>query len=832
MCNWRRWVWPGILATVILTALAMFFHSNTIENDLTAKAGSALEAESGWASVELDGRDLTLSGVAPTQEDADAALQTALNAYDVRVASDATTLPPIASPYPFKAIKSDDEITLTGNYPNDKVRAQIVASAETAMPGVKVTDELTLARGAPAGLVGLAGFGLSQLSNLTEGEASLSDADYSIQGLAADSATYEAELARANADIPEGGALASAEIVAPTVSPYIWSATKSDENSITLAGFAPSIEAREALAERAGEANPDATIINELQIAQGAPDAFGDMAGFGLTQLGGLTSGSASLADLEYAITGEAETSADYDAVRSAANGDLPGGTLASAAITPPAAEGAYTWSAAKGPDGTITLTGLMPTAEARERIANRAQEVNPDATINNQIAVATGAPDGFVEAAEASLGYLPRFSAGAVNLSDLDMNVQGRAIDAENFDGANSLASVLPEGVTLADDITLPAAQGAYEVVAKRFDNVVTITGFAPSTAERDQIGQAAEAFGINVVNRVEVAAGAPEGVAWGDAASAVIGGLKDASNGTAMLTAAGASVDADLAPETVGVEEATQAFSSAMVAGVNASSIEYRLPQVSPFVWKAQNTDNPSVSGYVPSKSLEQKILDEAGEIFDGAQIDNQLILASGAPRGFEAAASVGLGQISRLEGGTAEISDTTLTVTGVALTQAAKADIERKIQNGVPPGFSGRPDISVKPAPLETGGLGALTPQQCQLELNGVLTGGINFETNKADISETSLAVLDRLAYTAQQCPEAAIEIGGHTDADGSDEYNQSLSERRANAVANYIIVSGVSSSRLTAIGYGESKPIASNDTDEGKAQNRRIEFVIAQ
>ena len=98
-------------------------------------------------------------------------------------------------------------------------------------------------------------------------------------------------------------------------------------------------------------------------------------------------------------------------------------------------------------------------------------------------------------------------------------------------------------------------------------------------------------------------------------------------------------------------------------------------------------------------------------------------------------------------------------------------------------------------------------------------------IFFETAKATLLETSLAELDRLAEALNRHPGLRLEVGGHTDAVGSDQDNQLLSERRAKAVYDYLIQRGVSADRLTYRGYGESRPVATNDTPEGRAQNRR-------
>lgn len=105
------------------------------------------------------------------------------------------------------------------------------------------------------------------------------------------------------------------------------------------------------------------------------------------------------------------------------------------------------------------------------------------------------------------------------------------------------------------------------------------------------------------------------------------------------------------------------------------------------------------------------------------------------------------------------------------------------------------------------------------------------GIYFDLNKATIKPESYPVLDDAAKILTDNPNISVEIQGHTDSQGSDSYNQKLSEQRAYSVVDYLVkVKGIDIKRLKAVGYGESKPIASNDTKEGRALNRRVEFVI--
>ena len=101
---------------------------------------------------------------------------------------------------------------------------------------------------------------------------------------------------------------------------------------------------------------------------------------------------------------------------------------------------------------------------------------------------------------------------------------------------------------------------------------------------------------------------------------------------------------------------------------------------------------------------------------------------------------------------------------------------------------------------------------------------------FAYDRSDLNTVAKTNLDKLNAILLKYPETNITVVGHTDSKGSESYNQTLSESRANAVSNYSSQNGVLNTRLTAIGKGESDPIASNETEEGSALNRRVEFVI--
>lgn len=106
---------------------------------------------------------------------------------------------------------------------------------------------------------------------------------------------------------------------------------------------------------------------------------------------------------------------------------------------------------------------------------------------------------------------------------------------------------------------------------------------------------------------------------------------------------------------------------------------------------------------------------------------------------------------------------------------------------------------------------------------------ISHGINFDVNKSIIKPTSMGELNAIAKILKENTALKVEIGGHTDTDGDDTSNLKLSEARASSVKNQLVTMGIDGSRLSTKGYGETKPLAPNTTFEGKAENRRVEFV---
>ena len=110
--------------------------------------------------------------------------------------------------------------------------------------------------------------------------------------------------------------------------------------------------------------------------------------------------------------------------------------------------------------------------------------------------------------------------------------------------------------------------------------------------------------------------------------------------------------------------------------------------------------------------------------------------------------------------------------------------------------------------------------------------VVLDDVQFELNSSELTPDSSASLDKVVNAMNEYPDLQIEVQAHSDSMGAEAYNQSLSEKRASSVRDYLIGAGIAANRIEAKGYGESKPIADNSTSEGRAKNRRVELKVIE
>ena len=245
--------------------------------------------------------------------------------------------------------------------------------------------------------------------------------------------------------------------------------------------------------------------------------------------------------------------------------------------------------------------------------------------------------------------------------------------------------------------------------------------------------------------------------------------------------------------------------------------------LPTQSPYTFTATKAENGRVvlDGWVQSTEQRDRVLARANEAYSSV-LDRTVRVANGAPNAdWEKVLNQNIDDLKLLDKGRFDMTDAKYRITGMVGSADVNAAVTARASGF--PGYEGSASIT-SPNAVAT----------CQAQLDDLKRGKkINFAYDKAEIrGAESFDLLNALATAANECPELKINIEGHTDADGSEAYNQRLSEARANLVVAYLSENGVERNRMTAIGVGETNPIGDNSTDAGKAQNRRIEFIVTQ
>ena len=422
--------------------------------------------------------------------------------------------------------------------------------------------------------------------------------------------------------------------------------------------------------------------------------------------------------------------------------------------------------------------------------------------------------------------------SAAALKDSLLDktrITVAGRdvtfAADAFSEDGRRgAVASVAAvPGVRLVNDETQLVPEAKPFVWSAERDVVrVTLGGSAPLPATKGRLLEAARATlgGVEVVDQMNLSRGAPP--RFDNAALLMLDQIWKLKDGKITISDAKVSL-AGMARE-LGGREAIAAALKNLPEGFSVAANEIKAP---PYIFQAYKDPvavTLTLTGYVPDNNAHAALVAAAGRKFFNEKVVDNIKASLGAPSGFANAVVPALGALSRLSTGTLVVSEREVKLSGDAFYDAAAAQIRAGLKD-FPQGWQFKADISVKPASAPVDGT------VCQQLFSGLLAKGkIRFESGRATIDPDSAGLLDRLIETALRCPSANIEIAGHTDADGEDGFNQALSEKRAQAVMDFLVKAGLPAERFTAMGYGSTQPVASNDTDEGKAQNRRIDFVV--
>jgi OOP family OmpA-OmpF porin len=625
----------------------------------------------------------------------------------------------------------------------------------------------------------------------------------------------------------------------PVARPYALSATR-DGNALVLEGSAPNPEVKAALVAAARQIAPD--VDDRTAFARGAAPGFEGWARAALAPLARLTKGSAELSDGALSIAGDAPDQAAYAAAL-AATKSLPSGlTLAKADIRPPVMS-PYLWSATTDGAG-VTMEGAVPSEQARAALLAAARAALPGKAVTDRLQIARGAAEGFAGWTQAGLAALSKLTRGKASLSDSALTIGGETADSAAYQAALAAVRSLPAGLRLAGADIAPPTISPFAWSARFDGKSMVLEGYVPSEEARAALLAAAKAAapGVEIVDRLQIARGAPQNfLATASAALKALAGLGSGQVGLsdAALSIAGVTKGGETA------ESFASALARLLPAGVRLARNAVASPEQHPYLFQVRKGDDGAISvgGFAPSEALREAAL--AGARAAGARLSGAVSIATGLPKDidFDAATKLGLAALAGLRKGEMILGEDGLVIRGegdeaaVAKIRAALAappagariklaDLTA-IAAGPPPQAAQAPPAVAAPPRRE------LNPaeQACQQKLvDQIKAKNIQFRTGSADIEKESEGLIEDLAKILKSCPGVKVEVGGHTDNTGDADGNKQLSKERAQSVLSALVAAGASADRLSAAGYGDEKPVATNETREGRAQNRRTEFVV--
>ncbi len=492
-----------------------------------------------------------------------------------------------------------------------------------------------------------------------------------------------------------------------------------------------------------------------------------------------------------------------------------------------------YEWQATL--DGSVvTMNGYVQSEEDRGKIISLVEKHLSNVSITDQTELGKGAPDNFDIAISAALEILSGLKAGKVSFTDKKFSAAGEAGAVGSYEDTISSVSGLPDWLNVESVEIEPATASPYQLSIQKNDASLSIGGHVPSDAVKDSILAAARsAFSdFTIEDQSRIARGAPESVNWLEASKSGIGLLTHLKSGSVAIEDDRFSISGDVESEEI-YRRVTDALKMGLDGGIRLAEKDIKLPVAAPYMWLVSKYGSEiTLAGHVENDEDNAAVIEMVKRTTGFDAIKNLHGLASGKPEAFDKARQVATELVNTLYNSEAVLADKKLTIKGEADSEATRKKVIEVITTNLPPDYVGEHEIAIlNVKPIEPPKL--VGKKECQYLLNSSLAKGkINFEVDKAVISQTSTGLLDEIVSSAARCPEARIEIAGHTDSDGDDAYNQKLSEGRAIAVREYLIKKGIAASRLDASGYGESRPLQSNETLEGKARNRRIEFNVIE
>ncbi|MEX0348837.1 MAG: OmpA family protein [Paracoccaceae bacterium] len=487
--------------------------------------------------------------------------------------------------------------------------------------------------------------------------------------------------------------------------------------------------------------------------------------------------------------------------------------------------------------DSGISIIGLVPSTMDREALIDQLRGIASKGPVTDLLETADYAePEGWKEAvdyAATALSVLPR---SKISVGQDLVSVTAVADSPEDKTRIeNTLTRVAPQGLRIRLDISAPrpvitpfTLRFLIDEDGARFDACS-----ADSAGARTQIAAAARRAGVTGDDACVVGLGVPS-PKWGDAAELSIDALIALGQGSVTMS------DADIT--LIAVEGTDQGQFDRVIGELQSElpavfALHAVLPEpvqadpAGPVEFTATLSPEGLVQlrGRLTDENMRHMVDSYAKAAFGSDVVHTATRIVPDLPTEWPVRVLAGLETLSLMRNGVLTVTPDNLTLQGVSYREDASAEAARLLAEklGEAQGFDLSITFEAPPEPADK----PLDPEVCESRVAEIQSEAkITFEPGSATIAGDSLGTMNRIAEVLDQCGGIRMEIQGHTDSQGREEMNQQLSQARAQSVLNELRARRVLTASYTAVGYGESDPIADNKTEEGREANRRINFHL--
>lgn len=488
-----------------------------------------------------------------------------------------------------------------------------------------------------------------------------------------------------------------------------------------------------------------------------------------------------------------------------------------------------------------ISLIGLVPSASGREEILTRLEDITAQMVVTDMLETADHPfPAEWIAALDYGLENLRQLPRSKISISSTEVTVTAVTDSIDEQQSVRSrLALSKPDGIDLYLDISAPRP-----VIAPfRFRLVLTPDGAdllscsADTETTRQKILTTVAELGVDGKLRCEIGLGVPT-TDWAAAIEIVVDALEEIGSGSISFADSDVTLIANETADPATFEavigrlesDLPELFSLNAVlpphqADVDATGVD----RTAELTAKLNLDGELMITGRIDTAVSRGSVLSVAGALFGLEKVELDTLTDADLPNTWAVRSMTAVKALHVLREGSAVVQPEKITITGRADFEQASSEVDRILSTDL--GGFGNYEIDVTfdpaliPAPTD------ISDIECEAAIAAILDQTpLVFDAGSVILTEDSERTLSLISAKLTECPQAQFEIQGHTDSQGPDDLNLEISQSRAETVLSGLLNRRVLIDGMEAKGFGSDEPIADNETEEGRALNRRITFVL--